>query len=258
MTRVKIIKKQFKGFVENKNYGCRPKGKTSIDMVIFHAISIPELKKSEAYKKKVKASPNFSKKSPLEKGVWALLEHKTSAHYIIDRDGKIYGLVDEKDRAWHAGSAYWRGERDINSCSIGIELIDETGKAYTAQQEKSALELAQNIFYRHRAIKYVLAHSDIAPARKIDPDAHFNWRALALANIGIWIDAPKADKNYGSEQEARQKLLALGYDPNPAIPTKTLLTAFQRHWRPARVDGKFDRSTAYVLDTLIKIFYAMS
>lgn len=119
-------------------------------------------------------------------------ESEVSAHYMIDEDGTVYVLVEEDKRAWHAGVSYWEGRNDINSHSIGIELVNpghEWGyREFPNIQIQALIELCHDIFKRH-PIKpeYVLGHEDVAPTRKQDPGELFPWRELALEhNIGVW------------------------------------------------------------------------
>lgn len=177
---------------------------------------------------------------------------KVSAHYVIDRDGTTYTLVAETDRAWHAGAGFWRGERDINSCSIGIELVNDGKEAYGAAQMDALIACVKNIVSRH-PIKFALGHSDIAPNRKQDPGAHFDWHTLAQHGIGICVPAhrapARADENFTDAAQALPQLRSIGYDPD--CSPEILLTAFQRHWRPTKVDGKLDRATAHALDFIV-------
>lgn len=193
---------------------------------------------------------------------------EVSAHYFIDGQGNILQLVPEMRRAWHAGQSFWAGETDMNSASIGIELQNaghEFGApAYPDAQIAALIALCRDIAQRH-AIKpeRVLAHSDIAPGRKIDPGEHFPWGALAAAGVGHYVrphpiggDVP-LEIGAGGEtvEELQQRLAAYGYDINASgrydKKTETVVAAFQRHFRPARVDGKADRSTVKTLRDLL-------
>lgn len=173
---------------------------------------------------------------------------KVSAHYVVDEDGTVFQLVDERLRAWHAGVAYWRGRIDINARSIGVELVNpghEFGyRAFPEPQMAALIELATGILARHPiAPRNVVGHSDVAPTRKTDPGELFDWPRLAEAGIGLF---PAVD---GVAEEGldtgRDGLLALlggiGYalDGGPDA-----IVAFQRRYRPARVDGVADAETA--------------
>jgi N-acetylmuramoyl-L-alanine amidase len=186
---------------------------------------------------------------------------RVSCHYVIDEQGKIVQLVDEELRAWHAGVSFWKGERDINSRSIGIE-IHHPGHGhdhdFPEAQMAAVVELSQDIVRRHRIVpERVLAHSDVAPARKIDPGERFGWRRLHRAGIGHWVEpAPLEHAGVAPDIAAFQKMLAsygYGIDITGAADaqTATVLRAFQRHFRPAKVDGKPDASTADTLSRLI-------
>lgn len=160
--------------------------------------------------------------------------NRVSAHYVVARDGTIYHLVDESKRAWHAGISQWNGKPDINSSSIGIEIINLGRKAdgsfdpYTEAQIKSVIALCKDIKTRHK-IKYILGHSDIAPGRKQDPGAHFPWKRLSRAGIGFWTD----DLHHPKLSQ-KALLEAIGYDVTD--PTQAVI-AFQRHFYPDALEG---------------------
>ena len=161
---------------------------------------------------------------------------EVSCHWLIDRDGTVYRLVDEDRRAWHAGQSFWAGARDINSRSIGIELVNpghELGYPDFPPAQMAALaELSRGILARHPIPRHrVLGHSDVAPERKRDPGEKFDWAWLADQGIGLW---PALDDGAESSDLTR-----IGYQSNDAAS----VIAFQRHWRPARVDGLLDAGT---------------
>lgn len=166
---------------------------------------------------------------------------KVSAHYLIDEDGTVYRLVDEARRAWHAGLSCWGGARDINARSIGIELVNpghEHGyRRFPAGQMAALADLCHDILDRHPIPSAgVLGHADVAPARKEDPGELFDWPALAADGIGLYppaIELPPAD------EPAELALARFGYDIEGAGLT-AVATAFQRHWRPSRLDGVMD------------------
>lgn len=159
-------------------------------------------------------------------------DKKVSSHYMVDTDGSIYQLVDETKRAWHAGVSYWQGEMDLNSCSIGIE-IQNTGHSlgyvpFPGIQMDAVRELSRDIIARNHILpRDVLAHSDIAPMRKIDPGHLFPWHALAQDGVGFWPmeSAPAAEMD-----EVLPILGDFGYDTT--IPFEKLIKAFQRHFEP--------------------------
>lgn len=213
---------------------------------------------------------HYTGMSSAEKAIdWlAREESRVSCHYVIDDDGVITQMVPEALRAWHAGASYWRGETDINSASIGIEIQNpghEHGYPdFSAGQMRSVVKLVDDIMQRW-SMPYdsVLAHSDIAPDRKIDPGEKFPWRNLAAVGIGDWVDpAPlSSDKTAlcvgtrHADVAHAQKLLSLyGYriEPTGVLDDATwkVLRAFQLRFRPARVDGHLDRSTLVTLERL--------
>ena len=193
---------------------------------------------------------------------------EVSAHYFIWENGEIAQLVPEDKRAWHAGVAEWGRSRDVNSASIGVEIVnpghDGGLPPFPKAQIDATIALARDIMAR-RGVKphRVLAHSDVAPARKRDPGERFPWDALARAGVGQWVDpAPPADRALfgpgyeGPPVRALQAMLAL-YGYGIALtgvydaPTRAVVAAFQRHFRPARVDGEADASTVATLRALI-------
>ncbi|MGD9784737.1 MAG: N-acetylmuramoyl-L-alanine amidase [Hyphomicrobiaceae bacterium] len=195
-------------------------------------------------------------------------EAKVSCHYVVADDGAIVQMVSEQARAWHAGVSYWAGETDINSCSIGIEVHNPGHDAgyppFPAAQMAAVIGLARDIVVRHRIpASRVLAHSDVAPARKIDPGEAFDWRALADAGVGRWVAPEPIDgddtglcEGARSELIAEAQLLMLRYGYGADVTgqfdraTAFLLRSVQLHWRPARVDSRLDRSTLLTLRRL--------
>jgi len=194
-------------------------------------------------------------------------EAKVSSHYFVYEDGRTIQLVPEARRAWHAGLSSWRGATDINARSIGIEIANpghEYGyHDFPERQIEAVIVLCRDIVKRHAIRRErVLAHSDVAPGRKQDPGEKFPWDRLAASGVGQWVEpAPIAPgrtlsaNDRGAEVEELQKRLArFGYalavtrlyDDN----TRSVVTAFQRHFRPERVDGLADMSTR---DTLARL-----
>ena len=180
---------------------------------------------------------------------------KVSAHYLIDEDGALYELVSEDKRAWHAGAAFWQGETDINSCSIGIEISngghDFGLPDFPDMQMKSVVSLCADLVIKYRiSPERVLAHSDVAPARKQDPGEKFDWAMLAREGVGLWIDKqPPPDENIMSGEQFLKDLAAYGYQTE-GVGAEEVVRAFQRHYRPARLDGRVDGSTSSVLAAL--------
>jgi len=169
---------------------------------------------------------------------------KVSAQYCIDEDGRIYRLVAENLRAWHAGASYWRGETNINNRSIGIEMVNpghEFGyRPFPARQMDAFRELALDILGRYQIpARNVVGHSDVSPMRKCDPGEFFDWYAMAEANIGLW--PREADHPELAPMKIKNILADIGYDVRDLSAT---LRAFQRHYRPTRVNGRLDFETA--------------
>ncbi|MEQ9143735.1 MAG: N-acetylmuramoyl-L-alanine amidase [Parvibaculaceae bacterium] len=192
---------------------------------------------------------------------------KVSAHYLVFEDGRIVSMVDEAQRAWHAGVAHWAGERDINSASIGIEIVNpghELGYPdFPEVQIEAVTALSQDILQRHDIPSTrVLAHSDVAPGRKADPGEKFPWDRLAAAGIGHWVapveemEGPVLDLGARGDavSELQFQLADYGYgivvDGQYGPVTQAVVTAFQRHFRPAKVDGAADLSTVGTLRLL--------
>jgi N-acetylmuramoyl-L-alanine amidase len=197
-------------------------------------------------------------------------ESKVSCHYLVDEDGNVTQMVREGERAWHAGQSLWAGETDINSCAIGIEIHnpghDIEYRDFPEAQMRAVEALCLDILARHTIRpERVLAHSDIAPGRKRDPGEKFDWGRLARAGIGHWVEpAPLGDDpglGPGDEGEAvtklQQDLAAYGYGVEITSTygrgLENVVEAFQRHFRPERVDGRADASTR---DTLVRLLAA--
>jgi N-acetylmuramoyl-L-alanine amidase len=197
-------------------------------------------------------------------------ESKVSAHYFVFEDGGIAQLVPETRRAWHAGKAYWAGETDINSRSIGVEIANPGHgwdyRDFTEAQIEAVIALCRDICARQPIPpRRILGHSDVAPTRKQDPGEKFPWGRLAAAGIGLWVtpepitaDAPVlAPGDRGSQVDELQAALAdfgYGLDLTGIYDgsTRDVVTAFQRHFRPARVDGIADASTVRTLEKLLQ------
>lgn len=190
---------------------------------------------------------------------------KVSAHYLIEEDGCVFRLVPERRRAWHAGIAYWRGVRDVNSRSIGIELVNpghEFGYRDFPEAQMQALEdLATELVLRHAIpAMNVVGHSDVAPQRKRDPGERFDWRRLARTGIGVWPadDPPTIAEGrtvaFGERHrivgETQEWLASCGYetplDGELDATTVKVIEAFQRHYRPTNVDGRIDGETRWL------------
>ena len=197
-------------------------------------------------------------------------ESKVSSHYVVFEDGRIVQCVPEEKRAWHAGVSHWAGETDINSRSIGIEIVNpghEFGYPdFPLRQIAAVISLCKSIIGRRGSIKpeRVLAHSDVAPSRKQDPGEKFPWELLNDSGVGHWVRAAPlgvpgptlAPGDAGEQVERLQRMLkdyGYGIDETGTYDDKTrdVVTAFQRHFRQARVDGIADASTVLTLRALI-------
>jgi N-acetylmuramoyl-L-alanine amidase len=208
---------------------------------------------------------------------------QVSCHYVIDEAGRIVQMVPERQRAWHAGVSKWHSETDLNSVSIGIELQNPGHDAgypdFPQAQISAVIELARDIMSRNSIPAHgVLAHSDIAPRRKMDPGEKFPWRRLAQEGVGHWADHPPDNHALGpltqvalsrdtekaieavrlvEDVRSVQILLArYGYDcPQSGEmdkETAIVVAAFQRHFRPALVNGAIDAETVVTLNRLIE------
>ncbi len=196
-------------------------------------------------------------------------EAKVSSHYLVEEDGRVFRLVAEERRAWHAGVSYWRGRSNVNGESIGIEIVNpghEWGyRAFPDVQIASVIALVADIRTRWDIDdRDIIGHSDIAPDRKDDPGELFPWKRLAEAGHGIWAEwppAPGAPIGEGEEGAAvfalQAGLTRLGFDLPPSgrfdAATTVAVRAFQRHWRPERVDGIADGETRARLIALLRI-----
>jgi N-acetylmuramoyl-L-alanine amidase len=176
---------------------------------------------------------------------------KVSAHYLIEEDGTVHRLVDEDKRAWHAGVSWWRGAMDVNGRSIGIELVNpghEFGyQTFPDMQMQAFIALSQSILRRHPIPpRNVVGHSDVAPRRKTDPGELFDWRRLAEAGVGLWVEQSKPMTV--SDYELAAMLSSFGYE---IAERDAPVAAFQRHFRPRQVDGVADAETVGLLKALL-------
>jgi N-acetylmuramoyl-L-alanine amidase len=195
-------------------------------------------------------------------------ESQVSSHYFVDENGVVTQLLPESARGWHAGQSSWKGETDINSASIGIEIANPGHEAgsppFEDAQIGAVIALSRDIIERNAIpAERVLAHSDIAPMRKQDPGERFPWGLLHKEGIGHWVEPLPVgggrffqEGDAGEPVEALQTMLALyGYDVQVdgafSTGTAAAIRAFQRHFRPARVDGIADASTIGTLHQLL-------
>jgi N-acetylmuramoyl-L-alanine amidase len=204
----------------------------------------------------------------------AALEHlrtpasQVSAHYFVFEDGRVVQMVPESKRAWHAGAAVWAGESDINSCSIGIEIAnpghDYGYPDFPKRQIAAVTALCRGILTRNTIPpERVLGHSDVAPARKRDPGEKFPWRTLHDSGVGNWVKPARitagellALGDRGDAVSTMQRSLSeYGYgvavNGNYDSAMHETVAAFQRHFRPERIDGVSDISTRSTLKDLL-------
>ena len=194
---------------------------------------------------------------------------KVSAHYMVEEDGRIFSLVPEERRAWHAGKSFWKGETDINAVSVGIEIVNpghEFGyRAFPDAQIAALIDLVADVRSRWTIPDArILGHADVAPDRKEDPGELFPWKQLAEAGHGLWVESGAAPGAALAEGEEGLGVLALqaglnrlGYDCAPSgkfdSATTAIVRAFQRHWLQTRFDGVADGETRARLVGLLRL-----
>lgn len=207
----------------------------------------------------------------LERSLQLLTHGEVSSHYLIsdDKTATVYKLMDENQRAWHAGESQWQGRTWLNSSSIGIEIVNPgfkdtpTGRLwypYSEAQIQGLIALLKDISKRNGiSPRHIIGHSDIAPLRKLDPGPLFPWKRLADAGLGLWpneqaVARQQALFNSGelpSISWFQGQLAHLGYDTPQTgeldVATRHVLAAFQMHYRPSRFDGTPDAQTAALL-----------
>ena len=231
-------------FIVSPNFDER--GGSPVDIIVLHYTGMPE-----------------------EEAALARLcdpEAKVSSHYVVRENGEIVQLVAEDKRAWHAGVSRWREWTDINARSIGIEIVnpghDGGCPSFPDVQIDAVIGLCRDIAVRRNIPRdQVLAHSDIAPLRKQDPGEWFPWRRLAAEGVGLWVEpVPFSDEKFEAsprELDAFVEALATyGYGVTLSDPCETkqvIVAAFQRHFRPMRVDGRVDRSS---IGTMLRLLMA--
>jgi N-acetylmuramoyl-L-alanine amidase len=237
------------GIRASPNQGAR-RGEALIDMILLHYTGMPSAAEALA----------------LLCAGGTGIENRVSTHYFVYEDGRIIQCVPEARRAWHAGQSTWEGNTDVNSRSIGIEIAnpghDFGYPDFPEKQIGALIALCQDIVARHSIRPdRILAHSDVAPSRKRDPGEKFPWPRLFEHGIGLWVrpELP-AGGLYLEDQgdgvmELQTALMAYGYGLKPTghydCGTRDVVMAFQRHFRPAQVDGRADRSTTETLKRLL-------
>jgi N-acetylmuramoyl-L-alanine amidase len=235
---------------------------------------------------RVEPSPNFDERTGLGRADMIILHYtgmqfaheaihrlcdpkaRVSSHYVVLENGSIVQLVEEAKRAWHAGVSVWGGDPDVNSRSIGIEICnpghDFGYPEFPPRQIASTITLCRSILTRNIIRpENVLAHSDVAPSRKNDPGEKFPWKRLAQSGVGLWVDVgaiadaePLKPNDTGPQVIELQRLLTdYGYGIDASgrydVATSEVITAFQRHFRPSKVDGIADAATAETLRKLL-------
>jgi N-acetylmuramoyl-L-alanine amidase len=178
---------------------------------------------------------------------------QVSAHYMIDEDGTVFQLVDEDKRAWHAGRSFWRGITDVNSASIGIELVNpghEFGyRPFTDAQMDALIPLLAEIKVRHDIPRAnIVGHSDVAPGRKQDPGELFDWEMLASLHLALKTPKTTLGMPFDNDGAFLLALERWGYDISE--PEAAVL-AFQRRWRPRKLDGVVDGEIGAMLFALL-------
>ncbi len=178
---------------------------------------------------------------------------KVSAHYLIDEAGEVVSLVPEHRRAWHAGRSFWRGINDVNSASIGIELVNpghEWGyRPFPAAQMEALLPLLARIVREYDVPRAnVVGHSDVAPARKEDPGELFDWPLLARHRLALPIPEVALGDPFDNEGAVLLAMERFGYDVTDG---RAAVRAFQRRWRPRLIDGEIDLQVGAILFELL-------
>lgn len=184
-----------------------------------------------------------------------------SAHYLVEEDGRIFQLVDEAERAWHAGVGTWKGQDDMNSASVGVEIVngghDFGLPPFPDAQIDAVIALSRHVIERHGiSASHVIGHSDMAPARKQDPGERFPWDRLADQGVGAFPRTVPKGEGMALHQIAdasdgiahlRRDLSQIGYGVSPEgvfdRELEAVITAFQRRYRPWRIDGVVDQQT---------------
>lgn len=171
---------------------------------------------------------------PAEEGIVQLHNLQLSSHYVVDYDGTVYQCVDEEKRAWHAGVSFWRGETDINSASIGIEVCHPTlgQDTFPDVQIRNLIKLCHDIIIRHNiAPQMIVGHSDIAPLRKPDPGKCFPWQQFSKEGIGLWYS-----NHPHPENNVTQLLSIIGYDVSSEEKITAAAYAFCRHFLAENIE----------------------
>ena len=180
-------------------------------------------------------------------------EAKVSAHYLIAEDGQIVRMVDEAQRAWHAGASHWRGIEDVNSASVGIEIVNpghEFGyRPFPEEQIDALVPLMAGIVQRHGVTRgNIVGHSDIAPTRKKDPGELFPWARLARVRLALPRPTKHLMDPHWSDSGFLLALERFGYDVSDRLAA---VVAFQRRFRSELIDGTIDGECRAILLALL-------
>lgn len=235
-------------------------------------LSIDDSLRSQGQSSRVQYIVLHYTSTDLARSLALLTRGEVSAHYLIgDGSAKVYRLVDEDRRAWHAGVSEWQGRTWLNASSIGIELVNQgyydgpTGRywqPYGEAQIQTLIALLKDLVERHDLpIDSIIGHSDVAPQRKVDPGPLFPWKRLADAGLIRWPDAAAVAREQARFAAVpadvfwfQQQLQQLGYTvPHTGMldqATRNVLIAFQMKYRPARYDGEPDAESAAILQVL--------
>src|SRR3982750_1090001 len=233
--------------IQSPNHGDRNNGRVA-DMILLHYTGMPDVEGAIAQL----CTPGS----------------EVSAHYIVLEDGRIVQCVPEAKRAWHAGVAFWAGEEDINSCSIGVEIVnrghDWGYPDFPLRQIAAVIALCRGIMLRRKVPSHrVLGHSDVAPSRKKDPGEKFPWHSLANSGVGHWVQPAPIVRGHllkigavsDDVRDLQQALAKYGYgipiNGKYEATTMEWVTAFQPPFRPQRGDGIPDHSTLTTLQALL-------
>ena len=219
------------------NHGAR-RGVIAPDLIILHYTGMPDAR------------------AALER--LCSQEHEVSVHYLIACDGLVFQLVSEEKRAWHAGKSFWRGDVDINSRSIGIELDNAGNHPFSVPQMQSLIRLCRDIQRRWSIVpQAVLGHSDVSIGRKMDPGRRFDWQGLARFGIGVWPEEVSSLSEV-SEEVFLQAASRIGY--NASLGLSRVLGAVRLHFAPS-MNGPLTATDctlitkvekAFVIDTSLK------
>lgn len=217
--------------IQNPSPNCNPRDGHSIDMLVLHYTGM----KSGA--------------NALDRMCDTTAE--VSAHYMVEEDGRIFQLVDEEMRAWHAGKSYWRGHTNINQRSIGVEIVNpghEFGyRGFPEIQMQSVIALCKDVVKRRNIpARNIVAHSDVAPTRKQDPGELFDWKRLAGEGVGLFPQRSSSETRILNPES----LSSYGYDTADA---SAAITAFQRHFRPENLNGVWDSECEAALQALLAV-----